>query len=124
MKKINLFALLTMLFSVTLFIGCRGSDDDVKDGVNGIANIDFDAEYRMVKCNGEIKVENFVPVDDDWYELRHREGTVFLDSEIVTQYRGIDAFDIYDGYWILKDSEAEIRESRILQIRNITPIQE
>lgn len=31
MKKINLFALMTMLFSVTLFVGCSSDDDEKKD---------------------------------------------------------------------------------------------
>ena len=31
MKKINLFALLAMLFSVTLFVSCSSDDDETKD---------------------------------------------------------------------------------------------
>ena len=35
MKKLNLFALLAMLFSVTLFVACSSDDDDeTKDGDN------------------------------------------------------------------------------------------
>lgn len=39
MKKINLFVLIVVLFSTTLFTSCSSDDD------NEIANIDFGAGY-------------------------------------------------------------------------------
>lgn len=44
MKKINLFVLIVVLFSATLFTSCS-SDDDTKNDDNEIANIDLGAEY-------------------------------------------------------------------------------
>lgn len=52
MKKLNLFALLAMLFSVTLFVSCSSDDDETKDGdelVEGLEKITVNNEQWYVE---------------------------------------------------------------------------
>lgn len=52
MKKINLFALLAMLFSVTLFVSCSSDDDETKDDdeiIDGLEKITVNNEQWFVE---------------------------------------------------------------------------
>lgn len=52
MKKLNLFALIAMLFSVTLFVACSDDDDETKDGdelVEGLEKITVNNEQWFVE---------------------------------------------------------------------------
>lgn len=51
MKKLNLFALMAMLFSVTLFVGCSSDDDENNDdeNLNGLSAITVNGDKWYVE---------------------------------------------------------------------------
>ena len=55
MKKINLWALMAMLFSISLFVGCSSDDDETKDDsdLNGLGIITVnDAKWYVDNDEG------------------------------------------------------------------------
>lgn len=83
MKKLNLFALIAMLFSVTLFVACS-SDDETKDGDN-VATL-IVGKWKFVEGNHP---EEFDECDyQGWTEFKEGGGYVEYDKCIDETIKG------------------------------------
>ncbi|WP_195628497.1 lipocalin family protein [Bacteroides finegoldii] len=77
MKKLNLFALIAMLFSVTLFIACSSDDDDdeTKDS-DDVATL-IVGKWKFVESNHP---EEFEPCDyEGWTQFK--EGGAYVEYD-------------------------------------------
>lgn len=77
MKKLNLFALLAMLFSVTLFISCSSDDDETKDD-------DSDKNYAEMIVGWWQVIESSGGYDEDEFT------SIFKINEDKTYWNGND----------------------------------
>ena len=76
MKKLNLFALLAMLFSVTLFIACGDDDDDETKDSDDVATL-IVGRWQFTEGNHP---EEFEPCDyQGWTEFK--EGGEYVEYD-------------------------------------------
>lgn len=89
MKKINLFALMTMLFSISLFVGCSSDDDETKDG-------DGDKNYaEMIVGWWQMTYSSEGELDED------DKTSIFKINEDGTYWNGNDNGNDY-GSWSME----------------------
>lgn len=118
MKKINLFALLAMLFSVSLFVSCSSDDEETKDdGADKYGQTievgNFEGKYRMV--SGE--PGSFVPLDDDWYGIKVNGDDVTFNNQLDKPAQVRSKSDIKFYSWGCVIPEPSIRGSVIAEIQ-------
>lgn len=117
MKKINLFALMTILFGVTLFAGCRGNDDDVTDGDGDdkygqtIEVGNFEGKYRMINPDWNGNVNSIMLLEEEWHTIKVVDDVVFFDS----RYQMKEDIQFYSWGCIIP--EPTLRGSCIAQIQ-------
>lgn len=77
MKKLNLFALIAMLFSVTLFVACSNDDDETKDD-------DGDKNYAEMIIGWWQVIESSTGYDEDEF------SSIFKINEDGSYWNGND----------------------------------
>lgn len=117
MKKLNLFALMAMLFSVTLFVACSSDDDENNDDADKYGQTievgNFEGKYRMV--SGE--PGSFVPLDDDWYGIKVNGDDVTFNNQLDKPAQVRSKSDIKFYSWGCVIPEPSIRGSVIAEIQ-------
>ncbi len=115
MKKINLFALLAMLFSVTLFVSCSSDDDENNNDADKYGQTievgNFEGKYRMINPDWNGDVNSITLLEEEWHTIKVVDDVVFFDA----RYQMKEDVKFYSWGCIIP--EPTLRGSCIVQIQ-------